>query len=205
MRPNLALAVIIAISVGAAVSAAELRNVWKAPDAGTIGFAGKKVVALVISQDLALRMSAEEALARQLVDLGVQGVAGYRAIPREESQDKDRAKAWFDQIGVEGVVAMRLVKAETVTTSTPAMWSSGYYQDWWAYYGYSWGAVWIPASESSDRVVTIEMAVFSVPRNKLLWAALHQAENPKSMDAYMKDVVTRAVKEMKKAGLTARR
>ncbi len=205
MLRNLALAVILASALGAAASAAELKQVWKAPDAGTIGFAGKKVVALVISQDMALRMSAEEALARQLVDLGVQGVAGYRLIPREESQDKDSAKAWFDRTGVEGVVAMRLVRAETVTTYTPAMWTTGYYQDWWSYYGYTWSAVWTPASESKDRIVTVEMAVFSVPRDKLLWAALSESENPKSMDAFMKDLVMKAVGEMKKAGLTARK
>ncbi len=205
MRRNLALALIIVVALGGVSSAADLSKIWKSPDAGTIGFAGKKVVALVISQDLALRMSAEEALARQLTDLGVQGVAAYRVIPREESEDKDKAKAWFDKIEVEGVVAMRLVKAETVTTYTPATWTTSYYQTWWSYYGSSWGGIWTPASSSRDRVVTVEMAVFSVRRDKLLWAALGQSENPRSMDDFMKQLVTEAVKEMKKAGLTARK
>ena len=52
--------------------------------------------------------------------------------------------------------------------------------------------------------MTVETLVFSVSRDKLLWAALSETTNPKSMDAFMKDLVTKAVKEMKKAGLTAK-
>jgi len=204
MRRTLTHVLILAIVTGAAVHAVTFKSIWKSPEAGTIGFAGKKVAALVISKDEALRISAEEALARQLEAIGVQGVAAYRMIPREEMQDKDKAKAWFEKIGVEGVVAMRLVSADTVKSYSPAMWSSGYYTSLWGYYGYTWGAVWDPGYLREDRVVTVETLVFSVPRDQLLWAALSETTNPKSMDAFMKDLVTKAVKEMTKAGLTAK-
>ena len=204
MRLSFRLALALAIAAGAAVHAATFKSTWKAPDAGTIGFAGKKVAALLISKDDALRMSAEEALARQLTAIGVQGVGAYRLIPREELENKDKAKAWFEKTGVEGVVAMRPVSAKTVTTYTPSMWSSGYYTSLWGYYGYTWGAVYDPGYLREDTVVTVETLVFSVPRDKLLWAALSETTNPKSMDAFMKDLVTTAVKEMKKAGLTAK-
>jgi hypothetical protein len=204
MRRNVRLALTLAIAAGAAVHAATFKSTWKAPDAGTIGFAGKKVAALVISKDEAMRMSAEEALARQLIALGIQGVGAYRLIPREELQSKDQAKAWFEKTGIEGVVAMRPISAKTVTTYTPSMWSSGYYTSLWGYYGYTWGAVYDPGYLREDTVVTVETLVFSVPRDKLLWAALSETTNPKSMDAFMKDLVTKAVKEIKKAGLTAK-
>jgi len=204
MRRNLTRVLILAVATGAVVHAATFKSTWKAPDAGTTTFAGKKVAALLISQDNALRMSAEEALARQLVALGIQGVAAYRMAPREEMQDKDKAKAWFEKIGVEGVVAMRLVDAKTVTTYSPATWTTGYYTSFWGYYGYSWGAVWDPGYQSTDTKVTVETLIFSVPGNKLLWAALSETTNPKGMDAFMKDLVTKAAKEVKKEGLTAK-
>jgi hypothetical protein len=84
------------------------------------------------------------------------------------------------------------------------MWSTGYYTSFWGYYGYTWGAVWDPGYLREDRIVTVETLVFSVPRDKLLWAALSETTNPKSMDAFMKDLVTKAAKEMKKEGLTTR-
>lgn len=204
MCRKLTLVLTLAVVAAVAIHAADLKSVWKSPDAGTIGFAGKKVAALVISSDEGLRISAEEALARQLVALGVKGVAAYRVVPREELRDKDKARAWFEKMGVEGVVAMRLVKAEAVTTYTPAFWTSGYYSSFWGYYDNTWVVVSAPGYLSQDKVVTVETTVFSVPRDKLLWAALSESTNPKNMEAFMKDLTTRIVKEMKKQGLTAK-
>ncbi|MBP1634613.1 MAG: hypothetical protein H6Q10_1187 [Acidobacteria bacterium] len=204
MRRTLTHALIVAVAAVAALHAASFKSVWKAPDAGTVGFAGKKVAALVITKDTPLRMSAEEALARQLVALGIQGVAAYRVLP-QDLQDKDKARAWFEKTGVEGVVAMRPISAETVKSYQPSMWSSGYYTSLWGYYGYTWTAVYSPASVRQDTTLTVETLVFSVPRDKLLWAALSETTNPEGMDAFMKDLVGKAVKEMKKAGLTAPR
>jgi hypothetical protein len=203
MRRILGSVLILTAAAAAVADAAKFKSTWKAPDAGIVGFAGKKVAALVISKDEALRMSAEEALVRQLVALGVPGIAAYRLIPREELQDKDKAKAWFEKVGIEGVVAMRPISADTVKTYQPSMWSAGYYTSLWNYYGYSWGAVWTPGSVSEETTVTVETLVFSVPRDKLLWAGLSETTNPAGMDAFMKDLVTSATKEMKKAGLIA--
>ena len=205
MRRNLVYALILALSAGAAVHAVKFKSTWKAPDAGTESFAGKKVAALVIVKDEALRMSAEEALVRQLEALGVQGEASYRLAPREVMQDKDKAKAWFEKIGVAGVVALRVVSADKVTTYTPSMWTTGYYGSWWGYYGYTWGAVWSPpGSVDTDTILTVETLIFSVPRDKLLWAAVSESTNPKNVDTFMKDLVTKAVKEMKKQGLAVK-
>ena len=45
------------------VMAQEFQAVWKAPDVTRLNFAGKKVAALVITDDQPLQMSGEEALA----------------------------------------------------------------------------------------------------------------------------------------------
>ncbi len=106
MTRAFALALTVATGATVLVHAASFKEVWKSPDAAGVTFQGKKVAALVISKDDSLRMSAEEALARQLVPLGLDAVASYRIAPREELQDKDKARAWFEKMGLEGVVAM---------------------------------------------------------------------------------------------------
>ena len=50
-----------------------LTSTWKAPGEGPLNFAGKKVVALVVTNDENLRMSAEEALVP-----GSPGCTGHR-------------------------------------------------------------------------------------------------------------------------------
>jgi hypothetical protein len=203
MRRNVILLVVLATATVAVVQAAKFTSVWKAPDISTIGFAGKKIAALVITTDDGLRQSAEEALVRQLEAIGVQGEASYRLAPSEVLKDKDKAKAWFEKVHVEGVVAMRLVSADKVTTYTPATFSTGYYGSLWGYYGYSWGVAWSPGYSSEDTKVIVETLLFSVPLDKLLWAGVSETTNPKNTDVFMKDLVEKAVKEMKKQGLTA--
>ncbi len=203
MRRTVIFLVVLAVGTAAVVQAAKFTSVWKAPDITTIGFAGKKVAALVITKDEGLRQSAEEALVRQLDAIGVQGEASYRLAPREVMQDKDKARAWFAKVGVEGVVALRLVSADKVTTYSPATWSTGYYGSLWGYYGYSWGVAYDPGYTREETKVIVETLIFSVPKDKLLWAGVSETSNPKNTDVFMKDLVTRIVKEMKKQGLTA--
>src|SRR5688500_18251579 len=87
----------------------KLQSVWKSPDAASVSFAGQKVAALVIDKDDSLRVAGEEALVRELNARGLQGVASYRMVPKEELQSADKARVWFEKAGVQGVVAFRVV------------------------------------------------------------------------------------------------
>ena len=110
-----------------------------------MNFAGKKVAALVISNDDSLRVAGEESLVRELNARGMQAVATYRIAPKEELRRPETAKPWFEKAGVEGVVAVRPVSADTQETYSPGTWTSANYGTLWGYYGYGWSAVYIPA------------------------------------------------------------
>ena len=196
----------LAAALSAVLAAAEPKftSTWKSPEASTVSFAGKKVAALIISDDQGLRVSGEEALVRELAGIGLtQGVASYKLIPREELRDADKAKGWYERSGVDGVVTMRLVKADTRKTWEPSMWSSGYYSTFYGYYGYGWGSTYVydPGRTRTDEVVVVETLVFSVPQNKLLWAGVTESTNPKDANTVIKDIVKETVKEMQKQGL----
>ena len=177
-------------------------STWKAPDANHLTYAGRKVVSLVMSDDDALRMSAEEALARELTARGVEGVSAYRMIPREEIKDPARAKGWFERSGAAGVVAMRLVDVARETTPPSVMWASPTYGSLWSYYPYGWGSSYTIVPGRNDLKVMVETLVFDVPGNRLLWAATSQSTNPASVQAFMKDLVKACADEMRKQGLT---
>jgi hypothetical protein len=101
-------------------------STWKSPSAGPLNFAGRKVAALVIVDDMSLQMSAEEALAREITARGPTGVAAYRLIPREGLIDGTRAKIWFEKANIQGVVSLRLVASDTQKVYSAVVWSSGY-------------------------------------------------------------------------------
>jgi hypothetical protein len=182
-------------------------STWKAPDAAGVSFSGKKVAALIISDDLNLRMSGEEALVRELAGVGVPaGIASYRIVPKEELRDPDKAKGWYERAGAEGVVAMRLVDSDKRQVWTPSMWVTTNYSSLWGYYGYGWNAVYAAGGSTTvERTVVIENLIFSVPLNKLLWAGVTETTNPKDAASAIKDIVAACVKEMTKEGLIRRK
>jgi hypothetical protein len=190
----LALAVTAALASGPAFT-----STWKAPEAAGVSFTGKKVAALVISSDESLRHSGEEQLVRELTGRGIQGIATYRMMPREEAVSADRARPWFERAGIDGVVALRPVSVEKETQA--GGWSSESYSTFWGYYNYGAAAVYTFGGSRSDTHLVVETLVYSLPLDKLLWAGVSTTTNPKEAQAFIKELVGAAVKEMKKQRL----
>lgn len=193
--------VFVAAATTIVVAAPKFLAVWKSPEVSRLNFAGKKVAALVISDSQSLQMSGEEALTRELTARGVTGTPTYRFVPREELKSADKAKAWFERAKIEGVVAMRPVKREKEREYTPVVWSSGYYPEFWGYYGYGWSNVYVISSSRETETITVETLVYDLTRDQLVWAATSETRDPKNLQDFVKDLVNAAVKEMKKMKL----
>jgi hypothetical protein len=175
---------------------------WKTPDGAAVSFAGQKVVGLIVSPDMNLRMSAEEALARGLTAKGVQGLAAYRVIPAEEIRDKDRVKAWFERAGAAGVVIMRLVNLSVEEKPSKVRWESGaQYGALWDYYPYAWGASIDLTPARTNVTIVVETLVFDIAGNRMLWAGTSETTNPQEAQAFVADLVDAAADEMRKDGL----
>ena len=194
---TLAIAVVAVAVLSAAIT---FTATFKSLDAGAVSFAGKKVAALVISNDDSLRVSGEEALVRELKERGMQAVATYRIAPREEMRTAETAKPWFEKAGVEGIVAVRPVSVESETYNT-GTWVTSHYSTLWGYYGYGWSSVYVPASARSQRVVVVETTIYSVPRNQLLWAAVSETNNSRDLSGFVDELAKEMIKEMQKQGL----
>jgi hypothetical protein len=193
---------ILTLALPVAAASPTFTVTWKNPTAGNIGYAGKKVVGLIVSDDMALRQSAEEALARELTAKGVRGVPAYQMIPKEEVRDKDRAKAWFERTDTTGVVIMRLVDISKETRPTVVAWESApYYGSLWGYYPYAWGATIDLTPNKTSVKVVVETLVFDVPSNRLLWAGTSETTNPKGAQPLVKSLVNAAADRMRKDGL----
>ena len=195
-------ALVLLVAIDAAADKPKFSSTWKAPEAAGVRFVGKKVAALVISNDQNLRVSGEEQLVAEINKRGVQGIATYRMAPAEELTTAERARPWFERAGVEGVVAFRPVSADTQVTYSPSVWvTSSYYSTLWGYYGYGWSGVYSPGSSRRDTTIVIETLIFSLPMNKLLWAGVSTTTNPDPQPVFVKQLVEAAVNEMKKQHL----
>jgi hypothetical protein len=204
MRYAMPLSFVAVAMVTIASAAPKFTSVWRSPDAASVSFAGKRVAALVIAQDESLRISGEEAIVRELSARSLSSVASYRIVPKEELRNADRARTWFEKANVDGVVAMRPVSKDKRTTYSPGTWVNPYYSSLWGYYGYGWGSVYIAGAVDHDTVVVVETTIYSVPRNQLLWAAVSETKNPKTLQRFITELVKASVKELHEQGLARR-
>jgi len=196
--------VAMAVVSGAACATTVFTYTWKAPDAKPFKMSGGKVVALVLAKDLTTRRSAEDALASALTARGLTGIAAYTLVP--DVQDEAKAKAALAASGAVGVVAMRpLAKEQSVVatwTPPPVYYGTASYGTFWGgYWGYGWNDPWSAAGTRIDTIVTIETLIYSLTDNALVWAGQSETTNPGRVDAFVREVVAAAVKEMKIQGL----
>lgn len=185
----------------AACASTKFKSTWKAPDAGTLSFKGKKVLALCITPREDSRKGAEGALAYELNARGVAGVPAYTVIPAAEIKDKEAVKARIQAAGFAGAVVMRAVGGQQEIGSSPAAYWGGYYESFSGYYGYGWGAVADPGYVRIDTFVSVETLIYDVQRDKLVWAAISESKNPQSAETLVRDLAAVAAQELKKQGL----
>jgi len=201
MRRSIITLVLATLALGAVAAKAKFTSTWKAPGAQGVSFAGKKVVGLIIHDDMSLRMSAEEALARELTNRGLQGVAAYRLIPKEEIKDPKLVKAWFERAGAAGVVMMRLIDLTKEKIPSAVVFQSATYYDLWSYYPYSWGDTYEIVPARTEVKFIVETTIFDVAAGHMVWAGTSESTNPKGAQTLVKDIVEAAGAEMKKEGL----
>ncbi len=192
----------------AAANAASTRFVstWRNPDGGSLADARKKVATFVLSPDESLREGPEETLAAEMRSRGTETYAGYTVLPGELAKDTEKAKAFIKKAGITGAVLVRVVGQELQTSYTPgAMWyAAPYYPTFWGYWNYGWASVYSTGYLTTDTVVSVEVLLYSVERDTLIWAGRSETTNPKEIRKFVKDLATAAAKKLRKEGLIAK-
>ena len=196
------LALGLTLSVGADN---EFLSTWKAPGAGPLDFTGRRVVAMLISDDMDVRVAAEEALVREVNARGANGIAAYRAIPKELLADKEAARAWLEKTKTQGLVILRIVQTDTQKVYSSAMWVSGYYGSAWDYWGHGWGSVYPIGKAREQKVLTVETLLYDLAKGEPVWAAVTRTTDPKNVQAYVKELAIDIIKRLEKDGVVAKR
>jgi hypothetical protein len=187
-----------------AANSIEFVSTWKAPGAAPLDFRGRKVAAVLVTDDQNVRVSAEEALAREITARGSTGVPAYRIIPREELQKKDAARGWFERANVAGLVILRVVATDTEKVYSSVIWTSGYYHDAWDYWGASWASVYPIGRAREQKIITVEILLYDLAKGTPIWAGVTKATDPKNVQAYMTELAKDVGRQLERDGLVHR-
>ena len=185
---------------------AKLRTTWAAPGVGPTSWAGKKVAVVAISSDMNVRMSAEEAMVREVTPRGPQAVAAYRAIPKELLADKDQAQQWFAKSGVAGVIAMRVVNVDTSLEYSTVVVGAAYYQSFYSFYDYGLATVVPIGDPKQKKTYAVETLLFDIAGGgKMIWAGMSETTDPKTIGTFVEGLAKAVVRDLEKKKLIAKK
>jgi hypothetical protein len=183
------------------------QSTWRSPDAQPLRLSGRKVVAVFVTNEPALRRRAEEAMVREITVRGADGVPSYTFLSDSELKDRDAAKSKAEARGFAAAVVMRVVASKTVYEREPVngIWVGGPYRHFWGgYWGWGWGSVWEPGYLRAERVVKVETLVYALDRDELVWAGVSRTFDPGRIDDFIAELSGAVSKQMKKDGLLTR-
>jgi hypothetical protein len=196
--PRLLLAAAIApIALSCSTAGTTLTMTWKDPEVTELK--ASKVVTIGVNPDARWREIVED----ELSILVRNALPAYSIIPDEEVRDVEKAKKFIKAGGFDGVVVMRLVGVDEETTEvsgTAAAWG-GYYGTMWGYWGYAWTAVYDPGYLRTDRYHVVEVLIYRVADEKLLWGGRTRSLEPTSVRAMTGQIVAEVREQLVRDGL----
>lgn len=183
-RTRLALA--IALLTSCAAGSTSIEASWRAPTMrpGEV----TKAVTMFASIDGALRRSSEDALARELDARGMTVAPAYSVL-LPEVRDRDAVRSALIAAGFDGIITIRMVGKQN---------RDEYYPTFDLYWGEAWGPVF------TETVVRVEISVYSLISNQLLWSALSRSIDPDGVGELIADVVEIIGHELDREGVIAR-
>ena len=196
-RSGMVLVGMVLLGVGSCAST-EFKSTWKDPEAGPVELQGKRLATFALTKDEAMARAAEDAMAGALAKQGVNVIPGYQLLSSEDAADKNKLRDKLKEANVDGAVVMRVVGSRQEVNYVP---TGPAYGSFYGYWDYGWAAVGSPGYLTTDRIVSVETLVYSVPKDKLIWAGVSETFEPGKVDKVTKEIVDKATKEMKKDGL----
>jgi len=223
LRFGLAFSCVIGLAAAGCGSTTVFATSFRPPKAEPLAMRGERVAAVVMVTDDAVRRRAEDALAREITYYGAIGVPMHTLLGGGGVASELSAREAIERSGVKGIVAMRPMGTKTKkTTETRTVWSDRMYASYWGgYYGYGWGNPWVyPGSTrgalvagppvvygspghseqvtetTEEEVVQVEVVVYSLKQNMLVFAGMSETTKPDKVDDFVKQLAAATVKEL---------
>jgi hypothetical protein len=189
--------------VAGCAASTSLQSSWKDPSAKPIAPASR-FLAVAFTKHEQVRWAAEDALVRQIG--GDRAKASYALLTKADLKDAAGAKAKVAKAGYDYAVTLRLVSNEQELTfrpgASPGVYASRY-GEFWGYYDYGWAGSQA-GQVNSERTVQIELLLYSLAEEKLVWGAVSQSMNPSDEASLVREIAAVAGTDLRSKGLVGK-
>ena len=169
---------------------------WRDPSAGPAKF--EKVAAIALVPDEVTRREAEDEMVKQIHR--APAVQGYKLFEPKELENRDAVRTKLLANGFDGVVILRLVKAEKGYSTDPGTYPRDYYS-FNSYYGMAYPMSSDPGYLRETTVVRLETNIYSLTDDKLVWACISETSNPGSVSRLVSNLAEAVAEKMEEEGL----
>jgi hypothetical protein len=197
---------LVLATVGALLTACALSPFeasWKAPEATPLQLKGAKVAAIAMIEDDAARRTAEDALVRELAARGAKGVPMYTIMPGAAPGNETEVRSALDGMAFAGAVVLRPFDKRTEVVAEP-IFAGQHVQLWDGYYTYGWKEPWrvaVVADVRTRTLVSVEILVYSLRQNRLVWAGRTTTTDPGSVERFVETTARSVARELTHQGL----
>ncbi|HEY8122643.1 MAG TPA: hypothetical protein VII78_15070 [Myxococcota bacterium] len=197
---SIAMGILIAASFGCATT--RIENVWVDPAATPPAFAFSQVLVVAKTNDGVIRRATEDAMDSAFstsprVQSGQMAVhPAYTLLDDSDLANVPNARRKVEAAGYDGVVLVSMVSSEQRVSSTPPSYHGGF----WGFYG--GGAVmYDPGTIRTDTILRLQVSVYSLKEDKLLWSGMSRSMNPDRIDELVQEVAVAVREDLQKRQL----
>ncbi|WP_186757909.1 hypothetical protein [Echinicola salinicaeni] len=174
-------------------SSTSIVSSWKEPGANTQNTKFSKILAVVMASTESARRQAEDELARENPIF----VPSYQVLnSKEVSMDKEKSGDILKDQNIDGVLILKLVDKEKTQNYVPGSYTGGYY----GRYSYYWGGYYDPGYYQENTNYLIEVSLYSLEKNELVWSGISSTVNPSSVEKTVKNILNESYKQMRVDG-----
>lgn len=173
-------------------SSTQLISHWKDPKLEEAEIkALNNVMVAVFAADEASRRAAEDKIA----EINSTFIQSYMVLNETISQDPEKSKKIMQERNFDGVLVFRLMSIDKSQDYVPGTnYSGGYY----GYHSGYWGSYYDPGYYIENTSYKVEVNLFSIKRDKLIWSGLTSTLNPISVKSTMTEIAETVQKQLQK-------
>jgi hypothetical protein len=179
-------------------AASKLKSSWRNFDQAATPVS--KVIVVGFTTEQATRRTMEDSLTAEIRKHGGKAEPSYSLVPGVLPKEPSAMKQKVAAAGFDGAVVVRVAGVRQEQA-----WDPGYaaaiptdYGTVWTYWGY-WGSyAWDPGYLRTDTVVRIEIVLYAVDRDIMIWSGLSESTNPGSVRRLIQDIAVSVGADLKK-------
>lgn len=205
---NSLVAIMVLIALASCSPSTKMLGSWTGPNTPTEGY--NSIFVTAITDNLVARQTIENDIDNLLDTKGVVAISSFDIIPpgfKATPEKKEQVVSQIREGGSNAILTIALLDQTSETrhvagtTTYSPMSYGGYYGRFYGYYSYYNPVMYDPGYYTTDKKYYIEMNLYDVETEQLVWSAQSETTNPSTIETFSSSFSNMVVNQLIKDGI----